>query len=221
MIFGDAGAAGRAHKLNDYLRSLAGIARVGLMNSDSTQTPFAAEALVTFKEEVVAREATHIKNAYVWRLGVAAAIAIAICTLLYFAIPKYFVWAVPYSNFCLLWAGAAAGTWLSFSLRRPVLQFTDLALLEEDRLRPEFRILFVLVLTTVVGLFFWTGMVAVEIGAFKTSAIKLVGAERLPEVPILIGMLCGIAERSMSTVVSRRAEDFATGVGGKTPAPST
>lgn len=217
-LTGEPGASEKAVKLDDYLRHLAGTAGVGLVNMDRTQTPFAVEALESFKNEVVAREATHIKNSYVLRLGAAAAVAIALCMTLNSHTPALLV---GYENFFLLWAGAAAGTWLSFSLRRPVLQFADLALLEEDRLRPEFRILFVLVLTTVVGLFFWTGMLSVDVGDFKTESIKSVGALRVPEVPVLIGMLCGIAERSMSGAVYRRAEDFASGVAGAKPSPTT
>jgi hypothetical protein len=51
-----------AVRLDANLRALAGIARVGLMNLDKTQTPFAELALASFKVEFVAQEAGAIKK---------------------------------------------------------------------------------------------------------------------------------------------------------------
>lgn len=197
-------------KLDDYLQALAGIARVGLMNQDRTQTPFAAMALSGFKDEFVAREAGLIKNSYVLALGIWAFLAMAVC----FGAFGILHWrdgaSASYANFLWLWAGAAAGAWLSFSIRRVTLTFDDLALLEEDRLKPMFRILFVIVLTTIVGLLFWTDLVAVTVGKFTTD---FDGAANR-DVAFLIGAFCGLSERSMSSAVARRADDFATSVGG-------
>ena len=164
-----AGGRGRSainvNKLDEYLTALAGIARVGLMNLDKTQTPFAELALTGLKDEFVAREAGVVKNAYIQKLGVAAILALIACIIGYGILGRA---SIPdgyaaFRNFFLLWAGAAVGTWLSFSIRRVILTFSDLAVLEEDRINPGFRILFMLALTTVIGLLFWTDMVTIQI----------------------------------------------------------
>lgn len=207
-----------ATRLDEYLFALAKAAEVGLMNHHPSQTPFAALALAGLKDEFVAREAASVKNDYVFRLGAWGFVLVLVCLSGYLAIvgsgldPN----GLPYRfrNFLLLATGAAVGTWLSFSLRRVVLTFADLALLEEDRLNPGFRMVFMVALTSVVGLLFWTGAIAVDIGGLSTDFVTS-GSRAM-----LIGALCGIAERAVTTAVSRRADDFAAGIGGgDKPAP--
>lgn len=198
-------------KLSEYLRALAGIARVGLMNVDTTQTPFAALALNGFKAEFVAREAGVVKNNYVLRLGLHALAALLVAVAFYL-IARHMAdgsLMFRFRNFFVLVAGAAVGTWLSFSIRRVELGFNDLANLENDRLNPGLRVLFIIALTTVVGLLFWTKAVTVGVGEFQSN-FQMSGTHAA-----LIGALSGIAERAMATAVGRRAEDFAAGVGGQ------
>ncbi len=209
--------AENARKLSEYLEAVAGIARVGLMNLDKTQTPFAELALKGLKDEFVALEAGPVKNAYVWRLGFCALVAITAFAILYFSIRQY-VGTIELAVFLWLWAGAAVGAWLSFSIRRVVLQFSDLALLEDDRLTPELRILFVVALTTIIGLMLWTGVVGVTIGSFVAQLRGSGNALDLAVGAFLIGAFCGIGERSMASAVGRRADDFAASVGGTTEA---
>ncbi|HTV38430.1 MAG TPA: hypothetical protein VMF12_18525 [Xanthobacteraceae bacterium] len=202
-------------KLDEYLRSLAGIARVGLMNIDATQAAFAALALDGFKAEFVAREAGIVKNNYVLRLGLHALLALLVAVVVY-AIASHMPGTSMFRlrNVFVLLAGAAVGTWLSFSIRRVELGFNDLANLENDRLNPGLRVLFVIALTAVVGLLLWTKAVTFGIGElqsnFQTSGTRAA----------LIGALCGIAERAIATAVGRRAADFAAGVGGQTRSPA-
>jgi hypothetical protein len=115
-----------------------------------------------------------------------------------------------FRNFFLLTAGASVGTWLSFSLRRPVLSFLDLATLEEDRLDPGLRVLFVTALASIVGLLLWTGAVTIGVGKFTTNDFVSHGATAL-----LIGLMLGIAERTMATAVEKRATEFGAAIGGK------
>jgi hypothetical protein len=198
------------NRLDEYLFGVAGIAKVGLMNMDKTQTPFAQLALEGLQNEFVSREAGIVKNSYVARLGLAATVAVFLGVCGYIAsgaVPE--TW-IPYRfrEFFLLACGSAVGTWLSFSIRRVQLNFSDLATLEEDRLNPSLRIIFMIALTSVVGLLLWTHAVVIEIGGFK-SAFAHNGVFAL-----LIGALSGIAERAMTTAVSKRAQDFAASLGG-------
>ena len=137
-----------------------GIARVGLQGTDPSLVALASQSLDALREEFVAIEAGRVKNRYLGRLGRRCLIAAIISVFGYWMCRDGW-WAgysVPHDfrNFFLLTAGTAVGTWLSFSLRRVILTFLDLAALEEDRLDPTMRVLFVLALASVVGLLFWT-----------------------------------------------------------------
>ncbi len=94
-------------------------------------------------------------------------------------------------------------------MRRPKLEFADLVQLDDDLLRPGMRVLFTIVLGTVVGLLFWTGLVAIKIGGFSTSFSEA-GTPAL-----LIGAFSGLASSALATAVSSRAQDFAAGVKGR------
>jgi hypothetical protein len=168
-------------------------------------------ALKGFRDYFVTREAGYVKNSYVFALGVWSVSALVLSLLLYLLIP-----ILPsirdlignYRNFFLLFAGVSIGTWLSFALRRVVLSFSDLAVLEEDRLKPQYRILFMIALSLVIG-FFYTHAIEITIGGFKASMGQGSAA-------FLIGALCGIAERTIASAVSKRADDLAAGIGGAT-----
>lgn len=202
-----------SRKLHEYMTGLAGIARVGLTHVDPSAIEFATRSLASFKEEFRVREGGIIKNRYVQRLGWT-------CLLTFVLLLAYY-WVALYQppssigyrfrNFFMLGAGAAAGTWLSFLIRRIDLSFRDLVLLEDDRLNPGVRVLFVLGLTTVVGLLFITGALTFAIGEFKADF------RNAETHAALLGLLCGIAERSLATAVGRRAQDVPGVIGGKGP----
>lgn len=206
-------------RLSEYIEQLSGIATVGLMNLDVSQAVFARLDLARFKAEFTVREAGMVKNRYVRRLGWACAIMALLTTVAYVTVRMNEQWTVihAFRNFWLLAVGTSIGTWLSFSLRRVVLTFDDLAVLEEDRLDPFLRVLFMVGLVLVVGLLFWTGAISFGIGPLGSQeAMQVHGAWAL-----LMGLLAGIAERALGTAISRRASDFAVSVGGGSPTASS
>jgi hypothetical protein len=219
------GVPNPALRRSDYIHKIAGVARVGLQGTDPSLSALATQSLNSFREEVVALEAGAVKNRYLWRLGWRCLVVAGGSTLAYWLIssacPTDYTHAVSsircekypllseYRNFFVLAAGTAIGTWLSFSVRRVILSFLDLAALEEDRLDPTIRILFITGIASVVGLLFWTKAVTVGIGNFQ-SDFTLSGTYAL-----LIGLLLGIAERTMATAVSKRAGEFTGAIGGK------
>ncbi len=199
-------------RLSEYLSQMYGIATVGLMNVDPTQVAFARDDLDRYRQEFTNREAGVVKNRYVGRLGAVCLLAAIVCAIAYGVVRHNRQWLILHDtrNFLLLAAGTAVGTWLSFSLRRVTLTFNDLAVLEEDRLNPSLRVLFMIGLTAVVGLLFWSGAVTFGIGDLTSrTAMHEHGSWAL-----LLGLLGGIAERALGTAVSRRATDFAVAVGG-------
>lgn len=212
----------RARDLRDeYVRKLAGIAALGL---EGPHTPLAKLALVSLKAEFAAREAGRIKNNYVRRLGRSAGM-FAVGFLLAYVLIRVNActeemlktrpascpspWWSEHKTFLLAAAGASIGTWVSFAVRRLDLPFEELALLDEHSLDPPFRILFVVALTLMACLLFWTGAVNIEIGNLRTSpdSFKLAGS-----IAVVVGLFCGLSERALATAMSNRAAAFVGGL---------
>jgi len=208
----DGEARAAADKLQDtYIRKLEKIARVGL---EGPFTQIGVSALNELRNEFVAQNAGRIKNAYVRSLGLACLVAAVPLLLWYAGIvnnPQPHGWWYGHRMFIVAGAGAAIGTWLSFSVRRVTLAFADLAILEEDLLDPSVRVVFVVGLTIVACLLFWTGVMNIQIGNLKTNAdvFKDTGS-----VALLIGIFCGLSERALATAISGRAAAFVKGVAG-------
>jgi hypothetical protein len=200
-----------------YIRTVWGIARVGLESREPSVAKLADKSLAAFREEFVAAEAGGVKNRYLRRLfsrclrvAFWASIAyVGIRLLLPDAQHELWRGLDNLRNFFPLIVGTAIGTWLSFALRRVILTFLDLATLEEDRLDPTMRVLFVSALAGVVGLLLWTQAISVGLGQFQPHVYEH-GIWAL-----LLGLLLGIAERTVATAVYSRAADFGGAIGGK------
>lgn len=221
------GAFGRAAKqaellrLNEtYMRDLQGIAEVGLMTSEPTHVSFARADLAQFKARFTLREAGKVKNDYVKTLLLWSSLAVLLFMSGYWITQAY---AEPSAlpgtwprimfdlrNFHLLAAGTAIGTWLSFSLRKQELAFEDLAVLEPDRLEPWVRVLYMVGLSTLVGLLLFSGAVVFGVGRVD----GLIALHGHGSWALLVGMLAGVAERALGSAVSGRAAEFAGALGG-------
>ncbi len=209
----------------EYIEQLLGIAQVGLMTSEPSRVEFARSDLQRLKQLFVLREGGIVKNTYISHLFIWSGICTSVFILLYVFVRDHGVhmgsdpawWGqLLYAtrNFNLLAAGTAAGTWLSFSLRRQELAFEDLAVLEPDRLVPAVRVIYMVGLATVVGLLLFSGAVVAGIG--NVTGDK--GMQDHGTWALLLGLLSGIAERALGTAVGRRGADFASALGGSAAA---
>jgi hypothetical protein len=200
----------RMRRLRDqFLRKLVGIAYAGL---EGPHTTLAKLALNELRAEFTSQQAGRIKNTYVRSLFAAAAMAAAPLLVLYAFIAKWVGsgWWYDHKAFLIAAAGAAVGTWLSFSIRRVDLSFNQLAILEEDLLDPLARIAFVIGLTLTACLLFWTGVMNIQIGELKTNATDFM---QKGSIAMLVGVLFGISERALATAISGRAAAFVRGIG--------
>ncbi|MGH6897341.1 MAG: hypothetical protein ACREJ5_12485 [Geminicoccaceae bacterium] len=211
-------------RAQEYLDQLLGIAGIGL-ESDPAQVKLADQQLAAFQEQLVSREAARIKNGYMRRFLVYVLVAVLLLALLPGAgillaeqlsnEASAWVEAINlHRNFVVLLIGATVGAWLSFGMRKVVIGFSDLAALEEDRLDPPVRILFVCGLALILGLLFVTGAVKMQIGGFDTDFIHSVSKA------LLIGLFCGVSEQALAGAVGRRASEFMSGVSGGPERPS-
>lgn len=206
-----------------YVGQLVDIGRIGLTERNQQ---LAKVNLASLQENFVAQQAEAVKNRYVRRLGLWAVFWILLNAISYILICRYLapsprVAAVDASygfladiawrfrNFFLLAIGAALGAWLAFLFQRPTLRFADLVQLDENLLRPFMRVIFTIVLGTVVGLLFWTGMLLISIGEFSTNF------HNAGTPAMVIGAFCGIASAAIAAALSNRAMEFARSVGGQ------
>jgi hypothetical protein len=205
----------RADRLLDqYVRKLAGIGRLGLQGP---HVALGSLALNGLKGQFVAQEAGRIKNRYIRRLGMATGVAALLSFVAYWLSADVFRGSFldAHKVFLLAAGGASIGTWLSFSIRRVTLSFNELGVIEEDLLEPSVRVLFVIALTVTVCLLFWTGAMNIEIGNLKTAELGSKSPTvQVGAIALLVGVFCGIAERALATAVSGRAAAFVKGLGG-------
>lgn len=209
-----------ADRRHAYMERLVGVGRVGLMEGN---LDLATDNLGSIQADFLARHAPRVKNGYIARLGGWSLLWVVLCALGYVATRRYLepgpghgaspdsyeflgdiLWR--FRNFFLLAIGAGLGTWLAFMIGRPPLQFTGLVQLDDDLLSPSVRVVFTIVLATVVGLLFWTGIVGMSAGGFSTDLHKA-GTPAL-----VVGIFSGLASGVIATAVLGRARDFAAGV---------
>lgn len=186
-----------------YFDKLAGIAIAGL---GQDQSLLGSMALTTLKEEVLVREGGRVKNAYIRRLGVWAFAFVAVLLLLYWSVRGCWLpwpaWLAGQREFLVLLLGSSIGTWLSFSIRKVELKFSELAVIENDNLDPAIRLFVVAGLTLTIGLIFSTGFAAISIGKFNTEFLAM------SSHALLIGLFCGIGEQRLSNTVGAKAGQF-------------
>lgn len=217
--------------LDQYVRKLSGIARLGLENK---QTLLAQELLRCLQADYFSTQAPRLKTDYVRILFWVALTASVLLAAPYFAI-RWKIWPADlgvndfvvshkidvfldaYKEFFLLTSGAALGTWLSFASRQVGLSFTDLASLDRDKRGPVYRVLFAIGLTGAAGLLFWTGAVTIGVGNLSTSHLTMGSASGA--VALIIGIFCGLSEQALATAISGRATTFVQGVGGTSQTP--
>ncbi|WP_137179229.1 hypothetical protein [Roseomonas sp. AR75] len=234
IVFLDRTSMEQQRRRGEYITELCRIASNGLQSPASA--PTGLKELQAFREAFVDREATAVKNRYVRNLGLkVAGVCAALLFLFLLAVAvearpglglatsllgapvasRFGEMITPLPSFLLLGVGACIGTWLSFALRRPNLSFEQLSLLEEDRLAPLPRILFVAGLTFVVGMLLYSNLISITIGEV---AVDVGDADARLPVALALGLLCGIAERALAGVVRSRAEEIVgRGAGEVTP----
>jgi hypothetical protein len=197
-------------KLKEAVAKLVALCQVGLVGPNASPA-VAMDALRALEADIVEREAGPIKNQYMRKLGAWAFGFAAVGFFLYLVCdqnPKTVIDQVyRYRTVFLVWTGSMAGAWASFASRKVTLSFADLISLEEDKIEPPLRLIFVGVLTTILALIFTTGVADVEVGTFKASALMHSGS-----IATLLGAFAGLAEKVLPSAVMSRASSVITAI---------
>lgn len=193
-------------RFDEAFTKLLYLARLGL-NGKEPAVAEARAALLMLHAETLDQEGGRIKNDYMRRLGVCAlvlALPLAALFVLFEAVPGLAIDLVQRNRTLLLvFASCAIGAWASFASRKVVLNFQDLANLEDDRLNPWMRLAFTNAMTGFLTLVLVTGMAAVSVGSFDSA--DLLGS---PATALLIGSLAGLAEKALPSAMLQRAQSL-------------
>jgi hypothetical protein len=199
------------HRYAAYQIKLLGIAQTGLQTPADPNS--ARQPLEALQADILLREGPRVKNKYMKRLGVAAAALAAVSAVAYLVLrnnPQASDLLYAYRNLFVLLTGTMIGTWLSFGLRRSKILFKDLSALEEDMMEPAVRLIFTGLIAITIAFVFRTGMVNVNIGGLNSANLLANGSSAL-----LIGMLLGVSELALPGMLTRRASQFVSEVGGR------
>lgn len=184
-------------KFEENFDALLSLAQCGLVGSNA-QPDIATRALMTLKEEIVLREAGRIKNKYLKELG-KFCLGMSIPSILIVLYSLFFFMPVELFCFGMLWAGATIGVWLSYAYRKTHMRFEDLTLVEKDHLEPPIRIIFVGLITIILGLILLKQGLVIDMGQITT---KDIGTD--PITAYIIGSFCGFSEQVLPSKFAKR-----------------
>ncbi len=182
-----------------YFKKLLSLAQAGLV-SKAVNPDLAQDALDKLKKEIMIIEGGRIKNKYMINLGFAALI-IALISSLIFAFSIYFNF-LELASFALISIGTMAGVWLSFGVRKLIIKFEELSVIEKDMMKPFIRLIFSLLSTLLFALFIMTGIIQVKAGSFDTSNMA-----NDYKVPLIFGAVCGLIENRIGVRIYNQAKD--------------
>lgn len=193
--------------LNEYVKRLLSLSQAGLVGPEAS-TQVANAALLSLENEILARKAGPAKNAYMKKLGKwALGFGFAAAGIRYVADMWPFIFwdrLVPFSNVLFVWLGCMVGAWLSFATRKVDLKLTDLISIEDDRVEPSLRLVYVGLIAIVLTGFVTAGVVDIKIGGFSSGDIVKSGL-----AATVFGAICGFAEKVIGSSVLSRAANIA------------
>lgn len=182
-----------------YFKKLLSLAQVGLVPEKSAQPRMAMVALDKLKTEILHIEGKRIKNQYMKRLGITAALLSALVggmmCLLYFFLKCNVFYMIGYT-----WFGAMAGAWISYGARKFQLEFEDMSIIEKDMLEPLIRLVYIGGCALIFELFLSCGIATITIGSITTESLK-----SNVEIQILIGVVCGLVESKIGIDIYKKA----------------
>lgn len=191
---------------DNYFDQLLKLSQVGLVG-DNAQPQLAKRALEQVKNEITNRESGKVKNKYLKALGKKSLLfglpAIIIGTFLNYLHCKNIDFeclnCILTANLLLLWGGSMIGVWLSFAISKTYIGFSELTIIEKDRLEPALRLIFTGILAIIFGLLFVKESIVIEFGNLSSGQISTD-----PISAFLIGVILGINEKIIGSTLSKK-----------------
>ncbi|WP_298147539.1 hypothetical protein [Flavobacterium sp.] len=195
-------------ELQHYFSQLLTLAQAGLVPEENAQPTISFNALQQLKAEIIDKKSGEVKNTYFKTLGLKAAylglpiliVALTIKTIYYFKNYDIINNLSTFSNFLFVWCASLIGVWLSFGARKTVLTFEELTTIEEDRLEPVIRLIFVGVMALMFSLLFYKEAIVLEIGKISTKSITTDSF-----TAIIFGVFLGLSEKLIGQKLTKKA----------------
>ncbi|CAD0221306.1 hypothetical protein [Chryseobacterium sp. JV274] len=195
-------------ELHHYFSQLLSLAQAGLTPEDNAQPIISFNALQQLKAEIIDKKSGEIKNTYFKTLGVKASylgspillFCFIIKILYYFTQSDVINNLSTFSNFLFIWCASLLGVWLSFGARKTTLTFEELTTIEEDRLEPTIRLIFVGIISMIFALLFYKEAVVLEIGKISTKAVTTDSF-----TAIIFGIFLGLSEKFIGQKLTKKA----------------
>lgn len=183
-----------------YFKKLLSLSQVGL-TGENAQTELAMEALNSLKEEITIKEGGRIKNSYMFVLGIYAILLLIISGGLLGILNhnNIFFW----DKYIYVFMGAMVGTWISFGARKVNIPFNELNIIEEDRLNPIMRLLFVGITSIIFMLFINSEIIGFSVGKIESKSIN-----SSIELQIVLGILSGLIEYKLAIDLFNKANEI-------------
>lgn len=181
----------------DYQQKLLALAQAGLVG-DAAQPQAAGANLEVLRDTAIEEFGPVVKNRYMAKLlkaAVAFALSLLVVALALFLGASRLGTLEP-GFYALVLAAASLGVYVSFSVRKLALRFSELQNPEGDFMQPGHRLASTVILTFVLTLAFSTKGVVVTLGALSTEHVL----QRWP-VALLVGFLCGFSEKALPSAV--------------------
>ncbi|WP_394665467.1 hypothetical protein [uncultured Chryseobacterium sp.] len=195
-------------ELQHYFSQLLTLAQAGLTPEDNAQPTISLNALQQLKAELIDKKSGEVKNAYFKTLGIKAfylgspilIFCFVIKILYYFTESDVINNLSIFSNFLFIWCSSLLGVWLSFGARKTTLTFEELTTIEEDRLEPALRLVFVGIISIIFALLFYKKAIVLEIGQIST---KEVATDSF--TAIIFGIFLGLSEKFIGQKLTKKA----------------
>ena len=194
-----------------YFSQLISLAKVGL-SIENVQTKLAEKALDKLQDEILINEGSRVKNAHIKNMGLWALIYAVAMVALGFLLREVSVGQTKFLKFLVgneihpylfVFAGSMVGAWISCVVKKEVLVFKDLVLIEKDMLKNWLRIIFVGVTSVVFLLFLRVAAIEISMGSVKiTNIMKDI------EIQVFVGVLAGILGNKLAKTLSNKASSI-------------
>lgn len=185
---------------DEYITRVIQAAEVGC-TAKQVDTRVAAEALAQIRLDVVRRKGTGIMLRYMYYLLLAALLGVLVGLVIVLGkeLFDYFRWAWKFNGltgYGWVIIGSMAGAWFTVGVARWQLSFESLQDFVDFRYEPFIRMLFVVILACVVGLFLQNNLLTLKIGGVDLNKFSDNWA-----VALLLGFVAGIGEKALSVNV--------------------
>lgn len=188
-------------KKDKYFNKLLSLSQGGLV-SDHAQPELAQKALIKLKEEILINEGSRIKNEYMKKLGCIAILISSVLGVIGFAFWKCNFWDGIYM-YIIIGISAMAGSWLSFGARKFIISFEELSVIEEDKMAPLIRLIYVLLCSVLFTVLLRCGIFNIKFGNIDSANIST-----NIELQIIVGAMCGLVESKLGIKIYQKAESI-------------